>query len=53
MIQMAQKQTAAAQAAEAAAQHKQQEQNSKLPSLNEIRGVTTPKPTKAPTLPPA
>jgi hypothetical protein len=53
MIQMAQKQAAAAEAAEAAAQHKQQEQSSKLPSLNEIRGVATPKPTNAPTLPPA
>jgi hypothetical protein len=49
MMQMLKKQEEAA-AAEAA--RKAQETNSKLPSLNEIRGVATPKPTQAPTLPP-
>ena len=48
MMEMFRKQAAAA----AEAERKQQEQNSKLPSLNEIRGVATPKPTHAPTLPP-
>jgi hypothetical protein len=49
MMQMLQKQE---EAAAAAAQRKAQESNSKLPSLNEIRGASTPKPTHAPTLPP-
>jgi hypothetical protein len=49
MVQMAKKQAAAAEAAQ---RHAQQEQSSKLPSLNEIRGQPTPKPTHAPTLPP-
>jgi hypothetical protein len=48
MMQMLQKQEEAA----AQEQRKAQESNSKLPSLNEIRGVATPKPTHAPTLPP-
>jgi hypothetical protein len=48
MMQMLQKQEEAA----AAAQRKAQEPNTKLPSLNEIRGVPTPTPTHAPTLPP-
>jgi hypothetical protein len=48
MIDMARKQAQAA----AAAEHRAQEQNSKLPSLNEIRGVPTPKPTPVATLPP-
>jgi hypothetical protein len=52
MIDMAKKQAAAAQAQYEAEQHKQQEQNSKLPSLNQIRGLSTPKPTPAATLPP-
>lgn len=39
------------EAAEEAAR-KSQESNTKLPSLNEIRGAATPKPTHAPTLPP-
>lgn len=33
-------------------QHKSQQQSSKLPSLNEIRGSPTPKPLPLPTLPP-
>ncbi len=49
MIEMAQKQ---AEAAEAAERKAQAEQNAKLPSLNEIRGVPTPKPMPAATLPP-
>ena len=49
MMQMLKKQEEAAAAAE---QKAQQESNSKLPSLNEIRGIATPKPTHAPTLPP-
>lgn len=49
MVDMEKKQAAAA----AAALHKAEEQNAKLPSLNEIRGVPTPNPTHAPTLPPA
>ncbi len=48
MVDMEKKQAAAA----AAAARKAEEQNSKLPSLNEIRGLPTPKPTHAPTLPP-
>jgi hypothetical protein len=53
MIDMAKKQAAAAEAQYEAQQHKQQqEQNSKLPSLNQIRGLSTPKPTPAATLPP-
>jgi hypothetical protein len=48
MVEM-EKQQAAAAAAEL---KKAQEQNQKLPSLNEIRGLSTPKPTPAPTLPP-
>jgi fructose 1,6-bisphosphatase len=50
MIEMAKKQAAAAEAAERKAEA---EQSSKLPSLNEIRGVQpTPKPTIGATLPP-
>jgi hypothetical protein len=50
MIEMAKKQAAAAEEAERKAQ---QEQSSKLPSLNEIRGMKpTPKPTIGATLPP-
>ena len=47
MIDLAKKQAAAAQ------KHaqQQQEQTNKLPSLNEIRGKPTPKPTPAATLP--
>ncbi len=52
MVDMEKKQAAAAAAAAAAARKAQAEQNAKLPSLNEIRGVPTPKPTHAPTLPP-
>jgi hypothetical protein len=52
MIDMAKKQAAAAEAQYEAQQRKQQEQNSKLPSLNQIRGLSTPKPTPAATLPP-
>jgi len=49
MMQMYMKQQAAA----AQAQRKAQEEyNAKLPSLNQIRGVPTPKPTHEPTLPP-
>ncbi|HZV76556.1 MAG TPA: hypothetical protein VFF63_02215 [Candidatus Babeliales bacterium] len=49
MMEMARKQAEAAEAA----QHKaEQEQSSKLPSLNEIRGQPTPKPSPAVTLPP-
>lgn len=48
MMQMLQKQEEAAQAAA----RKAQESNGKLPSLNEIRGAPTAKPTHAPTLPP-
>lgn len=48
MMEMYRKQAEAA----AEAERKQQEQNSKLPSLNEIRGKATPKPTPAATLPP-
>lgn len=49
MVDMEKKQAAAAAAAQRKAQA---EQNVKLPSLNEIRGKPTPKPTLAPTLPP-
>jgi hypothetical protein len=49
MIQMEHKQYEAALQAQRKAE---EEMNSKLPSLNEIRGVATPKPTHAPTLPP-
>ena len=57
MIDMAKKQAAEAEAAAEARQRKaQQEQNTKLPSLNQIRGAPTPKPTPKPpppaTLPP-
>ena len=52
MIDMAKKQAAAAEAQYEAEQHKRQEQSSKLPSLNQIRGLSTPKPTPAATLPP-
>jgi hypothetical protein len=45
MMQMARKQAAAAHQA-------QEQQNAKLPSLNQIRGVPTPHPTPAATLPP-
>jgi hypothetical protein len=49
MVEMERKQAAAA----AEGQRKlQEEYNQKLPSLNQIRGVATPKPTHAPTLPP-
>ncbi|MBV9332977.1 MAG: hypothetical protein JO146_03140 [Candidatus Eremiobacteraeota bacterium] len=48
MMDMFRKQAAAA----AEAERKAQEQNTKLPSLNEIRGQATPKPTHPPTLPP-
>ena len=48
MMDMYRKQAEAA----AAAERKQQEQVNKLPSLNEIRGSATPKPTHPPTLPP-
>jgi len=44
MMEMARKQAAAARQA--------QQQNGKLPSLNQIRGVATPRPTPAATLPP-
>jgi hypothetical protein len=43
-MEMARKQAAAARQA--------QQQNGKLPSLNQIRGVATPRPTPAATLPP-
>ena len=49
MVEMAKRQAAAAEAQRKAVE---QQQNSKLPSLNEIRGGATPKPTHAPTLPP-
>jgi hypothetical protein len=49
MIQMEHKQYEAAVEAQRRAQ---QEMNSKLPSLNQIRGVPTTKPTQAATLPP-
>lgn len=49
MIEMARKQAATA---EQEARKAQAQQNAKLPSLNEIRGIATPKPTHAPTLPP-
>jgi hypothetical protein len=53
MIEMAKKQAAEAEAEYEARQRKgQQEQNSKLPSLNQIRGVPTPKPSPLITLPP-
>ncbi|HLX26307.1 MAG TPA: hypothetical protein VKR05_04895 [Candidatus Cybelea sp.] len=48
MMEMYRKQAEAA----AEAERKQQEQTTKLPSLNEIRGAATPKPTHPPTLPP-
>lgn len=48
MMEMYRKQAEAA----AEAERKAQEQNNKLPSLNEIRGGATPKPTLPPTLPP-
>jgi hypothetical protein len=46
MMEMARKQAAAARKAE------QEEHSTKLPSLNQIRGVSTPRPTPAATLPP-
>jgi hypothetical protein len=49
MIQMERKQAAAAAEEE---RKVQQQYNAKLPSLNEIRGAPTPKPTHAATLPP-
>jgi len=49
MMEMAKKQ---AEAAEQAEQKAQEQRNSSLPSLNQIRGVSTPKPTPAATLPP-
>jgi hypothetical protein len=49
MMEMFRKQAAAAAEQERKAQ---QEQNAKLPSLNQIRGIATPKPTNPPTLPP-
>jgi hypothetical protein len=52
MTQMAKEQAAAAEAAWRKAQEQQAQQNAKLPSLNDIRGVKTPKPTPAATLPP-
>ncbi len=55
MIEMAKKQAAEAEAAAIARQRKaQQEQNAKLPSLNQIRGLQTPTPKPSPliTLPP-
>ena len=48
MMEMYRKQAEAA----AEAERKAQQQNTKLPSLNEIRGAGTPKPTLPPTLPP-
>lgn len=45
MIEMARKQAAAARQAD-------QQQNVKLPSLNQIKGISTPRPTPAATLPP-
>ncbi len=47
MMELAKKQAAAAQKR----QQQQQEQTKQLPSLNEIRGKATPKPTPAATLP--
>lgn len=49
MVDMEKKQAAEAAAAQRKAR---EEQNVKLPSLNEIRGAPTPKPTSAATLPP-
>lgn len=49
MMEMFKKQQEAAAAAERKAQ---EGNNAKLPSLNEIRGLSTPQPTRAPTLPP-
>jgi hypothetical protein len=49
MMEMFKKQEQAAAEAERKAE---EENNAKLPSLNEIRGLPTPKPTHAPTLPP-
>ncbi len=48
MVEMEKKQAAAA----AETERKEQEQINKLPSLNEIRGSPSPKPTHAATLPP-
>jgi hypothetical protein len=48
MMDMYRKQAEAA----AQAEHEEEQRENKLPSLNEIRGVATPKPTHAPTLPP-
>jgi hypothetical protein len=45
MMEMARKQAAAARQA-------QEQQNAKLPSLNQIRGTPTPRPTPVATLPP-
>jgi hypothetical protein len=53
MINMAKKQAAEAEARYEEQQRKtQQQQNSKLPSLNQIRGAPTPKPSPLITLPP-
>ena len=53
MIDMAKKQAAEAEAQyEAHQRNVQQQQNSKLPSLNQIRGQPTPKPSPLITLPP-
>lgn len=49
MMEMMRKQV---EAAEQAQRKQEQEENNKLPSLNQIRGVSTPRPTHAPTLPP-
>jgi hypothetical protein len=53
MINMAKRQAAEAEAEYEAHQRKvQQQQNSQLPSLNQIRGAPTPKPSALITLPP-
>lgn len=52
MIEMERKQAEAAAESQKRAQQLQDQQNQKLPSLNQIRGVPTPKPTQAATLPP-
>jgi hypothetical protein len=52
MVDMARKQAAAAAKSQQRAQQLEQQRNQNLPSLNQIRGVPTPKPTQAATLPP-
>lgn len=52
MMEIARKQAAEAQKAAAAQQKKAQEQNAKLPTLNQIRGVPTSPSPKSATLPP-